>query len=578
MSRIRVLPDGVVNKIAAGEVVERPASAVKELMENAIDAGASEISIEVRTGGTSLVRVRDNGCGMGREDAGLALERHTTSKITDAADIFAIRTLGFRGEALPSIAAVSRLELTTKERGALAGTRVTVVGGRIGEVKETGAPEGTEVIVRDLFFNTPARRKFLRSERAENSYIASAVISQALARPEIGFTLISDGEEIIRGPAAAKAIDRIRALFGAELADKLIPFGEGSGSVSIRGFISAPEVTRGNRSGQHFFVNGRPVQDKIISFAVVDACEGVLPAKRYPVVFVFLEIDPAEVDVNVHPAKREVRFRNGSLVRDLVREVLSRALRSSGCAAGAGFTAHGQTVSEPVAHYETMSEGGLTSRIPVAPFAQEPLPSEGASEGALGTGMERLRPIGQIKNLYVICETPEGMAIIDQHAAHERILFEKVMRLGEKGEGEVQRLLIPAVVRLSAPEYALVGDHIGTFTSLGIGVELFGDNDVKVDHLPACLGAIDAERLMRDVLGELAEEGRSRAVKDEMAARVAMKVCRAAVKRRDPLRGEELQRLVSDLLKCKSPNSCPHGRPTIIMISMAELDKKFGRT
>ena len=573
MSRIRVLPDGVVNKIAAGEVVERPASAVKELMENAIDAGASEISIEVRTGGKSLVRVRDDGCGMGREDAVLALERHTTSKITDAADLFAIRTLGFRGEALPSIAAVSRLELTTKERGALAGSRVTVEGGVIGEVRETGAPEGTEVVVRDLFFNTPARRKFLRSERAENAYIASAVISQALARPETGFTLIADGEEVVKAPAAAQAIDRISALFGAELADKLIPFGEGSGSVSIRGFISTPEVTRGNRTGQHSFVNGRPVQDKIMSFAVADACEGVVPAKRHPVVFLFLELDPSEVDVNVHPAKREVRFRNGSLIRDLIREVLSRALRSSGPASGAWFAARGRAVSEPVARYETRSEGGLVSRIPAPPLTQEPLPWEAAS----GPRAEGLRPIGQIKNLYVICETPEGMAIIDQHAAHERILFEKVMRISEKGEGDVQRLLIPAVVHLSAPEYALVSDHIGTFTSLGIGVELFGNNDVKVDHLPACLGAVDAERLMRDVLGELSEEERSRTVKDEMAARVAMEVCRAAVKRSDPLRPEHLQRLASDLLKCQNPHTCPHGRPTIIRMSAEELNKKFGR-
>jgi len=577
MSRVRVLADGVVNKIAAGEVVERPASAVKELVENAIDAGASEISIEVRAGGKSLVRVRDNGCGMGREDAVLALERHTTSKISDAADLFAIRTLGFRGEALPSIAAVSRLELTTKERGALAGTRVTVEGGGIGEVKETGAPEGTEVVVRDLFFNTPARRKFLRSERTENSYISSVVMYQALARPETGFTLITDGDEVLKTPAAAKAIDRIGTLFGVELAGELISFEGENGPISARGFISAPEVTRGNRTGQHFFVNARPVQDRILSFAVADACEGIVPAKRHPVVFLFLEIDPREVDVNVHPAKREVRFRNGSLVRDLIRGALSHALRSSGRAAGGGFTAPRPPVSEPVARYETRSEGGLISRIPIAPPRQEPLPWEGAGEAAPETGTERLRPIGQIKNLYVICETPEGMAIIDQHAAHERILFEKMMRLSERGEGEVQRLLIPAVVRLSAPEYALVSDHIGTFTSLGIGVELFGNNDVKVDHLPACLGAVDPERLMRDVLGELAEEGRSRAVKDEMAARVAMKVCRAAVKRSDPLRGEELERLVADLLRCRAPFTCPHGRPTIIRMSAEELNKKFGR-
>ncbi len=577
MSRVRLLPDGVVNKIAAGEVVERPASVVKELVENAIDAGATEISIEVRKGGKALVRVRDNGCGMVKEDALLALSRHTTSKITDASDLFTIRTMGFRGEALPSIAAVSHLELTTKERGGLAGTRVTVEGGVVDKVKETGAPDGTEIVVRDIFFNTPARRKFLRSERAENAYIAAAVVSQALARPEIGFTLVVEGEEVIKAPAAVKALDRIVALFGTDLTDKLVPFEGERGAISARGFIGTIEVTRGNRTGQHFFVNGRPVQDKIISFAVADACGGIFPVKRHPVVFLFLEVDPPDVDVNVHPAKREVRFRNGSAVRDVIRDVLSRALHASGPIAVTGLADQGRAVSEPAARYETQSEGGLVSRIPVAPYHQEPLPWEEEGLAASGLGTETLRPIGQIKNLYVVCETPDGMAIIDQHAAHERILFERVMRLGEKGEGDVQRLLIPAVAHLSAPEYALLNEYIGTFTALGIGVELFGNTDVKVDHLPACLGEIDAERLMRDVLGELAEEERSSAVKDEIAARVAMKVCRAAVKRRDPLGAQQLKRLVSDLLKCRTPHTCPHGRPTIIRMSLEEMNKKFGR-
>jgi DNA mismatch repair protein MutL len=572
------LPDGVVNKIAAGEVVERPASVVKELVENAIDAGASEISIEVRKGGRALVRVRDNGCGMAKGDALLALDRHTTSKITDASDLFTIRTRGFRGEALPSIAAVSRLDLTTKERGGLAGSRVIVEGGVVDKVKETGAPDGTEVVVRDIFFNTPARRKFLRSERAENSHIASVVVSQALTRPEIGFTLVAEGEEVIKAPAAAKALDRIVAIFGADLADKLIPFEEERGRVSARGFVGTTEVTRGNRTGQHFFVNGRPVQDKIMSFAVADACSGIFPAKRYPVVFLFLEIEPSEVDVNVHPAKREVRFRNGSAVRDLIRDALSRALRSSGPIAEAWPAAQDGAVGERAARYESRGEGGLISRIPAAPHRQEPLPWEEESPAVSESGTEALRPIGQIKNLYVICETPEGMAIIDQHAAHERILFERVMRFTEKGEGDVQRLLIPAVVHLSAPEYALASEYLGTLTALGIGVELFGNTDVKVDHLPVCLGEIDAERLMRDVLGELAEEERSRAVKEEIAARVAMKVCRAAVKRSDPLGIEQMKRLAGDLLKCETPYTCPHGRPTIIRMSQEELDRKFGRT
>jgi len=577
VARIKLLPESVANKIAAGEVVERPASVVKELIENSIDAGATEIWVEVRKGGVSLVRVRDNGCGMEREDALLALARHSTSKIAEASDLFCIRTMGFRGEALPSIAAVSRMDLTTKEPGALSGTKISAEGGKVGDVREVGVPEGTEVVVRDLFFNTPVRRKFLRSERAETSQIASTVISEALSRSGIGFTLISDEEELIKAPVVEKMLDRISSLFGPDIAKGLLMCEGKRGAISLTGFISSPELTRGTRADQHFFVNGRAVQDKILSFAVADACSGILPAKRHPVAFIFLEIEPNEVDVNVHPSKREVRFRDVSLVRDLVRSALLGALGGPGMFRESGVSTFAATVREPEDGYQTKGEGGVFERAPVAPPAAGHLPWEG-SDVLLGEKTDKLRPIGQIRNLYIVCEDEDGMVVVDQHAAHERILFEKVMAIHEKGKGELQRLLLPVNVSLSAAEAALMEGYREVFRSLGLGVEAFGKNAVKVDHLPACLGDVNPERLVRDVLGELMEEGRGRAVRNGIAQIVATKVCHAAVKRRDPLRPEQIQRLINDLLKCGAPYTCPHGRPTMFRMSRAELDKRFGRT
>ncbi len=572
MGRIRLLDEAVINKIAAGEVVARPASVVKELVENALDAGAGRVEVEIRGGGKTLVRVRDDGCGMSRDDAVLALARHSTSKISGAADIFSIRTMGFRGEALPSIAAVSRLEIVTKERGALSGTRLSVEAGRAGDPRETGAPDGTEVTVRGLFFNTPARRKFLKGEAAESAQIAAILISEALARPATGFTLSSDGAELLNAPPAVSPRERIAAIFGAELAAALLPVSGGAGPARVDGFVSPPGITRGNRAAQHFFVNGRPVQDRVLSFALADAGEGIYPARRHPVAFIFVEIEPGEVDVNVHPAKREVRFRNAGLVREMVRNAVSGTLRGTAgrAAARAAFT------------YESRGIGGAVERVPAAAETQGALPwgREGRVSGAapaVAPPAHGLRVVGQARNLYVICEDGDGLAVIDQHAAHERILFEKLMRRRAEGSGELQRLLIPAVADLSVHERAIAGAHLDALRSLGFGIEPFGSGAVKIDHLPACLGAIDAAALLHDVLAELAAEGRSRSVRDGVAAAAARKVCRAAVKRRDRLRDEELARLVDDLMRCESPYTCPHGRPTIIRVSAAELDRKFGR-
>ncbi|MDD5557926.1 MAG: DNA mismatch repair endonuclease MutL [bacterium] len=563
MGLVRILPDSVVNKIAAGEVVERPASVARELVENAIDAGATDIRVEVRGGGGHLVRVRDDGCGMSAEDAGRALERHSTSKISSADDLFRIATMGFRGEALPSIAAVSRLELTTKERGALAGVRILVEGGRVVRVAEAGAPDGTEVAVRDLFFNTPVRRRFLRTARTETSHIAAAVTWEALVRHGVGFTLVADGDEIIRAPAVPSPRDRIAALFGADVARDLLPVEGARGAVRASGFVSPPGVTRGNRTGQHFFVNGRPVEDRVLRFAVADACDGLVPAGRHPILFLFLEIEPHEVDVNVHPAKREVRFRNGALVRDLVRDAVAAALRAASPAAA----------SRPPA-YETREGGGVFDRVPGPSGVQEAMP---LGEGRGEEPGRRLRILGQSGGLYIVCEGPDGLVIVDQHAAHERVLFERLMRGYAAGAGEVQRLLVPAVIELPPAERLAAEEYAHVLRALGIGIEPFGGSAVKVDQLPACIGTVDAARLMRDAVAALAAEGRGGAVREEMARVAARKVCRAAVKARDDLPAEALAALVDDLLRCERPGTCPHGRPTMITIPRGELDRRFGR-
>ncbi len=578
MASIKLLSESVINKIAAGEVVERPSSVAKELVENSIDAGATEISVAVLKGGRSLIRVRDDGCGMAPEDAKLALERHSTSKISDASDLFSVRTMGFRGEALPSIAAVSRLELTTKEKGSVAGTRIVTVAGRVEDVRECGAPDGTEVVVRDLFFNTPVRRKFLRTERAELSRIASTIIWYALARPAIGFTLTADGQELIKAPAVKSLRDRIASLFGLGTVDSLITVDLKDNKFKLNGFISKPTLTRGNRTGQHFFINGRPVSDRILNFAVFDAYAGLLTSGRHPVVFLFLELEPNEVDVNVHPTKREVQFRSAATVRDLFRGALMDALGKADLSREIQLTPVETVAREYKEPYLTKEQGGVIERIPVKELSQETLPWE-SDAGVLyeeGRSSE-LRALGQIKNLYVLCEGPEGLAIIDQHAAHERILFEKLLHFYKKGSKEVQNLLSPVVINLSAAEFIFACDCLGIFNALGIITEKFGKNAIKIDGLPACLGEVDPEPLLHDLIGELLEAGKGKAVDDELVERVAMKACRSAVKRSDALKGEELQRLVDDLMRCESPYNCPHGRPTIVRISTEELAKKFGR-
>jgi DNA mismatch repair protein MutL len=578
MANVMVLPENVVNKIAAGEVVERPASVVKELVENAIDAGATDISVELLKGGKSVIRVRDNGCGMGSEDARRALQRHSTSKIAEASDLFCISTMGFRGEALPSIAAISHLEITTKEKGATAGTRIVATGGRIEEVRECGAPDGTEVVVHDLFFNTPVRRKFLLTKRAELSRIASVITWHALARPAIGFSLISDGQEVLKVPPVKTLLDRLSSLFGTETTRRLVPLEMEKDGVSLAGFISKPELTRGNRTGQYFFINARPVRDKILSFAVFDAYVGVLPSKRHPVVFLFLQIEPHEVDVNVHPTKREVRFRNAYMVQDFLRGALRDTLATVDLSTEMELASRESVMREPRTTYTTRKRGGVTERVPGKEVSQEPLPWETEGVPVEERPVEReLHALGQMRNLYILCEGPEGLAIIDQHAAHERILFEKLMRLYKEESSEVQGLLAPVVVNLTASEFVLASDYLKMFRALGIMVEKFGKNALKIDGLPSCLGGIDAEALVRDMIGELAGEAKGNALDEEVAELVAGKACHSAVKKRDVLKNAELQGLVDDLFRCANPYACPHGRPTIVKITAEELDKKFKR-
>jgi DNA mismatch repair protein MutL len=593
MARIKLLPEQLVNKIAAGEVVERPASVVKELIENAIDAGAKDISVEVRKGGKAFIRVRDDGCGMDRDDLLLSLQRHSTSKIETADDLFKIETLGFRGEALPSIAAVSKMEITSKPSGAFAGRRVKITGGKIEEDVEAGAPEGTEITVSELLFNTPARQKFLRAIRAETSYVIAEVTRQALAHYTVGFTLVVDGDEVFRVAVAKEPLERITALFDANAAKQLMPVEAEKEGVRMRGFVSRLDLTRSTKKDQCFFVNKRPVECKALTFAIADVYSGMLPPRRFPVVFLYLEINPALVDVNVHPTKRVVKFQNEFFIRDIVREAVIDVLGKADLSQMLGFGDGVEAVREVPSAYVTRMELGVIERLPAAqPGGETGTETEPAAETKAGgeTGTETsaclfpaekssLRPVGQIQYLYVICETPEGMAIVDQHAAHEKVLFERIMQIYKEKAGEVQTLLTPVVVQLPANEFVVARDYIPIFKLLGFRVEQFGKNALKIDGVPACFRTIDAERVIRDVIADVFEGGKSMTVIErEMAERVAKKACRAAVKQRDILNREEIDRLLEDLLKCENPYTCPHGRPTIIKISKEELERRFGRS
>ncbi|MCX7887708.1 MAG: DNA mismatch repair endonuclease MutL, partial [Verrucomicrobiae bacterium] len=553
MSRIRLLPEHVVNQIAAGEVVERPASVVKELVENSLDADAHRITVAVKNGGRTAIVVTDDGWGMSRDDALLALERHATSKISRAEDLQEIRTLGFRGEALPSIAAVSRFTLTTRERGALSGTQIEVSAGRIVAVRDVGAAEGTVVEVRNLFFNLPARRKFLRSPATETAHVEHIVTLCALAHPSVAFRLTVDEREVFQLAPVGELLPRLRELYGAGFCEQLLPV-ESHGVATVRGFIGRPGVSRADRSQQLVFVNGRPVESRTINHALREAYHTVLMRGQFPVTFLFLELDPSLVDVNVHPTKREVRFRDEMAVRAAVTEAVRSALQPKAVAVKP------LPVSAAGANKPEATSGAI---LAAKPTGQATTPTAGGQEFSLlitelQTDEGAWRVIGVLGRLYVVVESPEGLVLVDQHAAHERVLFEKIMKQLADGCAPSQKLLLPQTLELEARDAAFLRTHLGTLQRLGIGISEFGQRTFLIDAVPPYFPLDNLLQTFRDIVDELRQTGEQIHARRLSEEKIATAVCRHAVKARDPLRGEELRALLEQLHRCDLPYTCPH--------------------
>ncbi len=597
MGRIALLSETVASQVAAGEVIERPASVVKELVENSLDAGATRITVAVQRGGIALIRVTDDGSGMDREDALLCLERHATSKLRTGRDLSAIATMGFRGEALPSIASVSRFRLTTREPAALAGTEVVVNGGKIDSVRDAGEAPGTQVEVRSLFYNLPARRKFLRSEPTENGHIESMIHQLAIGNPRVGFAFIRDERTVFQLPAAARLDDRIRDLGGPALLEELIAIdgsADGDGRPAIRGFIGKPGVSRGSRADQRVFVNGRAIENSTVHHALREGYHTALMKGRHPVTFLFLEMPPSTVDVNVHPAKREVRFHRPSDVHEAVVSAVRHSLESARTAWTRGF--HQPDLAAPATKVESEPEGvtlfgtgtqarqagalvPLVTHAALAPASFSPPAS--LSVPAADSGAQPrpgpFRILGVLHRLYILMEGEGGLVLVDQHAAHERILFEELRRRLESGDVLSQKLLLPITIEVGPRDAEWLRRNLADLQRLGLGLESFGPGTFKLESLPPFLPADRPQQLLREVIEELQAAGSDTPRMRLGEEMIAKTVCRHAVKANDRLRAPEIEKLITDLLACELPYCCPHGRPTMIQIGHGELEKKFGR-
>jgi DNA mismatch repair protein MutL len=675
MGRIHVLPEHVANKIAAGEVVERPASVVKELLENALDAGATRIKINIEAGGKKLIQITDNGCGMVRDDAMLAFERHATSKIKDAEDLLSVATLGFRGEALPSIASVSRLHLETRAGEASAGTVIEINGGKIARVEEAGLPEGTSITVRDLFFNTPARKKFLKAESTELSHIASLVTHYALAHPEKHFELHSATNAMLVAPPVAGYSERVYQVFGKETLDQLIALAAvqplervglpqpppwrrkeeetddaalpaDPGEMRLHGFVSKPEIQKLNRNSIFVFVNGRLIRDRLIQHGLTEAYRNIIPPTVYPVVLLFLELPPGEVDVNVHPSKTEVRFRQPSVMHDFVRDTVRAALMkarpapqftteihahataSSGLTPGAreweppsdlasasgaparplyepasaGFAL--QAPVPPPVSARFQFEGGIAveanAAIPVARglesrFADAipdtipdaipdygcapalDVPENASDQDPTLAALSTLRPLGQIRNSFILAVNEDGLWIVDQHVAHERVLFERILKQRTAHKVESQRLLMPIVLELSPAQQAVFAEIADELQHNGFEAEPFGARSVAVKVAPAGVDAAAVEHMLHELLDQISREEQSLNL-EKIRARIAASIaCHAAIKVNMPLEQNKMDWLLAELAKTDHPMSCPHGRPVVLRYSVKDIQKAFKR-
>lgn len=662
MGRIRILPDQVANKIAAGEVVERPASVVKELLENSLDAGGREVRVEVEAGGRRLIRITDDGCGMLRDDALLAFERHATSKLRDVKDLLSIATLGFRGEALPSIASVSRLLLETRSAEETTGTRIEIAGGKMLGCEEAALGGGTSITVRDLFYNVPARRKFLRTEQTELAHVASLVTHYSLAHPDKSFLLVSGGAELLNVTPVETMKERVYQVFGSQMLEDLVEIGVREKEIlmpapsvpaseaiaayqrepeeppsrvfRLSGFFSRPQVQKANRNSIYIFVNGRLIRDRLILHALSSAYHNLIPPSAYPFALLFLECDAEEVDVNVHPSKTEVRFRHGSFVHDFVRDTLRERLMESRPAPS--FSPRPMAPVEqpaarlPYSEFTQMIENELSAPVVEAPVdragaAEAPLPEFTLRQAAgpaprldfsgpplevtpgpapSGKLMRRLsahdphgefppeaipptenslsalselRPLGQIHESFIIAAGRDGLWIIDQHVAHERILFEQVMRQRAAGRVEMQRLLMPLIVQLTPEQqidYARIAEELH---ASGFETEPFGNRTIAIKAAPAAVGAADLEKILFEIL-EIAEgELRGASLEDLRRNICASIACRAAIKINMKLDAAKMEWLLRALAETDCPMSCPHGRPIAMHYPTREILKAFHR-
>jgi DNA mismatch repair protein MutL len=617
MAKVRILSDRVANQIAAGEVIARPAAVVKELVENALDAGATRVEVEFRHGGRSLMRVEDNGHGMSRDDALLALERHATSKIAEAADLDRLHTFGFRGEALPSIASVSRFLLQTREAGSDAGTEILVNGGKFVHVHDSGQPVGTRIEVTHLFNSVPARRKFLKTDQTEAAHITQCVRLYALACPQTSFTLVEDGRVSFRSPECLTLAERVTEIFGRQIAEVLVPVEAGEGGMRLSGLIGRPGAGRSTRHEMITFVNGRPVDSRTLNYALIESYHESLPKGRYPLAFVFFELDPAAVDVNVHPAKREVRFRNETAVRGFViRSVLQR-LRELGVAAvppGAeGRVASAewpaapvQTIraapssfAQPVAdrplaagHAESSMPQSIVPQVrpmaslvspartestPYQPAAGGPSPLAPAPRPSPALSAPAWRYVGLAHGSYALFETAAGLVLLDRRAAHERVWYERLQEQFRRGDVPGQRLLFPLPVELDPIGAALLLDRLEFINAHGFEIGEFGRNFFRVEVVPAWMEPADAEPFLRDVLGAL-REGRFPEKNPDLAREELARLAAAKAVRLPAVAGEtELHALVAQLFATRAPLTSPAGRPTYIELNHGELARRFQR-
>lgn len=605
-NRIALLDEHTANRIAAGEVVERPASVVKELVENSIDAGSTMITVTLEEGGKDLIKITDNGCGMTREDAVLSLQRHATSKIRDAEDLDAIATLGFRGEALPSIASVSVVEIVTKFENAVDGVRLEIEAGTITNLESVGVPQGTTISVRKLFFNTPARLKFLKTSQTELGHITDLIGRFAMAYPSIHFRLVHGSREVLSSPATGKALNSITQVMGKDIAKQLAPILFETPAMRVSGFVSNPSLTRVNRTDQVFFVNGRPVRSKTMTHALDQAYRGLLQPGRYAVAVIFVDVTADLVDVNVHPTKAEVKFSSEHEVHSAVHRAVNSALMEG--AAAPTFTDSAQRPAQPL--YLTPDtpaprQGVLLPNAPVdirafqealaqrreqatqsdpfvwergvgVPVEESPVP-EADFEAIRTVALRSVKVIGQARNTYIVAQCDDGVLIIDQHVAHERVLFDRMLDSHEGRQADMQGLVIPVTLSLSAKEAAIVAQRLPQLKQAGFELEPFGGDTYMMRGAPASIKSANAEPVLRDMITELVDLSVAKHLLVRAEQVLITACCKMAVKAGDPLSMQEMNQLIEDLLRCKNPFTCPHGRPIIVSLSNWELDRKFRR-